>query len=145
MKATSGANEMASQGEKFLQHGGYCGSIEVNLDDELLHGRLLYIRDAITYEGADLASLKIAFAEAVDDYLAFCRKVGDSPDRPFSGTFNVRIPPALHRDAAIAADKAGISLNKLVEEAIRQLLVNAPPAARPASAAARRAPAARRR
>lgn len=114
---------MASHGEKILQHGGYYGSVEVNLEDELLHGRLLYIRDAITYEGTDLPSLRAAFAEAVDGYLAFCRKVGDEPDKPFSGTFNVRIPQSLHRDAAIAADRAGISLNKLVEEAIRQKLV----------------------
>jgi predicted HicB family RNase H-like nuclease len=123
MKGTSKANEMASQGEKFLHHGGYYGSVEVNLEDELLHGRLMYIRDAITYEGTDLASLKTAFTSAVDNYLAFCTKVGDEPDKPFSGTFNVRIPQTLHRDAAITADKAGISLNKLVEEAIRQRLV----------------------
>lgn len=114
---------MASQGEKFLRHGGYYGSVEVNLEDELLHGRLMYIRDMITYEGTDLASLRIAFANAVDNYLAFCKEVGDEPDKPFSGTFNVRVPQSLHRDAAITADKAGISLNKLVEEAIRQRLV----------------------
>lgn len=113
---------MASQGEKFLRHGGYYGSVEVNLEDELLHGRLLYIRDTFTYEGTDLPSLRAAFAEAVDGYLAFCRRTGDEPDKPFSGTFNVRIAPSLHRDAAVAADRAGTSLNKLVEEAIRQRL-----------------------
>jgi len=41
-------------------------------------------------------------------------------EKPFKGSFNVRIKAELHRQAAQAASARGISLNALVEEAIRQ-------------------------
>jgi predicted HicB family RNase H-like nuclease len=56
----------------------------------------------------------------VDEYLAFCAENGKQPEKPFKGSFNVRIKADLHRQAAQAAFARGISLNTLVEDAIRQ-------------------------
>jgi predicted HicB family RNase H-like nuclease len=42
-----------------------------------------------------------------------------APERPFKGSFNVRIQPELHRKAALAAATRGLSLNAFVEDAIR--------------------------
>ncbi len=53
-----------------LEFKGYLGSIEISDDDELLHGRLELIRDIVVYESDDAKSLKVAFQEAVDDFLA---------------------------------------------------------------------------
>jgi predicted HicB family RNase H-like nuclease len=60
------------------------------------------------------------FRSAVDEYLKFCRDGGKEPERPFKGSFNVRVAPDLHRKAALAASTRGVSLNALVEDAIRQ-------------------------
>ena len=53
-----------------LEYKGYLGSIEYSDEDEVLHGRLEFIRDLVTYEGTDAKGLKQAFQDAVDDYLA---------------------------------------------------------------------------
>ncbi len=110
---------MARNGDKILNYKGYHGSIEVSVDDDLIYGKVLYVRDLISYDASSVAGIKAAFEEAVDRYLAFCAEVGDSPEKPFSGSFNVRIDQSLHREAVIAADREGISLNQFVENAVR--------------------------
>ena len=49
----------------------------------------------------------------------FAKKNDKQPEKPFKGSFNVRIQPELHRKAALAASARGLSLNAFVEDAIR--------------------------
>ncbi|MQX35013.1 type II toxin-antitoxin system HicB family antitoxin [Roseospira navarrensis] len=98
---------------------GYVGSLAYSAEDGVFHGRLEFIRDLVTYEGTDAASLRAAFEGAVDDYLALCAEEGRAPDTPFKGSFNVRPGPDLHRRAMLAARRKGISLNVLVRDALR--------------------------
>ena len=102
----------------YFQYKGYVGSAEVDIESNTLFGRLLFIRDAIGYSAVSPAELKRAFEEAVDDYLETCKTFGDSPELPCKGSFNVRIGPELHMQAAMEARKKGIGLNDLVCEAI---------------------------
>lgn len=94
-----------------LTYKGFTGSIEASLEDECLHGRILFIDDLITYEGDTIPRLKTAFHEAVNRYLSYCKKTGKPANKPYSGTFNIRVGEKLHRAAAIAAGKADVSLN----------------------------------
>ncbi|WP_087688017.1 type II toxin-antitoxin system HicB family antitoxin [Pandoraea sp. PE-S2R-1] len=103
---------------KVLDHKGYVGSIDTSLEDDVLHGKILFINDLVTYEGQTLGELRKAFVEAVDFYLDTCAENDVEPDKPCSGGFNVRIPPATHRAAQIAAARRGVSLNEFVGEAI---------------------------
>ena len=105
-----------------LEHRGYLGSVLYSDEDEILHGRLEFIRDLVTYEGADATSLKRAFCEAVDDYLEMCRSEGREPDVPLKGSFNVRPGRELHRRAMLYARREGISLNAVVTHALRRML-----------------------
>src|ERR1700726_3887523 len=91
------------QMNKQFEYQGYIGSAEVDIENGLLFGRLLFIRDAITYNAATVEELKDAFHEAVDDYLAACEEDGSEPDVPCKGSFNVRVGPERHRKVAIAA------------------------------------------
>jgi predicted HicB family RNase H-like nuclease len=100
--------------EPYLEYKGYIGSAEVDAENDVLVGKLLYIRDTITYTARTPAKLRAAFQEAVDDYLATCEEEGDEPDVPFKGSFNVRVGPARHRAAAIAARLKDIGLNEFV-------------------------------
>lgn len=106
----------------YFQHRGYAGSVEYSGDDDCLYGKVLFIRSLLTYEGTDVAELKSAFVEAVEDYLADCKERGVKPEQPFKGSFNVRISPISHRKAALRAAKEGVSLNKLVERALEKEL-----------------------
>lgn len=101
-----------------LEYKGYIGSAELDTEGKCFVGRLLYITDVIAYSALDYDGLVKSFQEAVDDYLEMCREAGDKPEQPCKGSFNVRIGPALHRDAALRARNEGISLNELVQRAI---------------------------
>lgn len=113
-----------------LTHKGFTGSGEMSLEDDCLVGRVLFIDDIITYEGATVAELVANFQSAVDDYLDYCKRTGKPANKPYSGTFNVRIGPQLHREAVMAASATGINLNEFVTTAIEAKLktVSASPA-----------------
>ena len=73
-----------------LEYKGYLGSFEYSNEGEVLHGRLEFIRDLVTYELKDAKGIRVAFQEAVDDYLDLCEAEGRKPDVPLKGSFNVR-------------------------------------------------------
>jgi predicted HicB family RNase H-like nuclease len=101
-----------------LKYKDFYGNVEYSANDECFFGKIVGISDLITFEGNSVASLKEAFAEAVEDYLVLCREVGKEPQKTYRGSFNIRISPELHRQATIIASSQGISLNALVEKAI---------------------------
>lgn len=104
---------------KTILYKGYTGSIEVSVEDSCLHGRVLFIDDIITYEGVTVADLAAAFEGAVDRYVTYCKETGKAANKPYSGTFNVRVGPQLHRKAAQKAYALGINLNVFVTKAIK--------------------------
>ncbi|WP_138422515.1 type II toxin-antitoxin system HicB family antitoxin [Maritimibacter alexandrii] len=103
-----------------LKYKGYVGSVEVDVNDDLLFGKLLHIRDLVNYEAETPSGLKIAFESAVDDYLQDCLELGVDPDVPFKGAFNVRVTPELHRDLAICAKSQGKTMNEYVGHVLRR-------------------------
>lgn len=102
-----------------LNYKGFTGSSDVSLEDDCLIGRIQFIDDIITYEGETVSELATNFNAAVDRYLAYCKHTGKPAGKPYSGTFNVRVGPELHREAAIAADEDSINLNEFVAGAIK--------------------------
>ena len=80
-----------------MEYKGYIGKVAIDDEAGILYGEVINIRDVITFEGTSVAELQIAFHESVDDYLAFCTERGESPEKPFSGKFVVRLPAELHR------------------------------------------------
>lgn len=103
-----------------LEYKGFYGSSEVSIEDDVLFGQLLFICDLVTYEADNVSELKVAFEDAVDDYIAFCKKHGKEPEKPCKGTFNVRVSPALHRASVIEAKKRNISLNQFVADCLEK-------------------------
>ena len=71
-----------------------------------------------------------AFHEAVEDYLETCQRIGKEPNKTYKGSFNVRIPAEMHREAAIYAASVAISLNDFVKTAIEYALKAASASAR---------------
>lgn len=98
----------------------YIGSVRFSVEDEVFYGKLEGIKDLVSYEGQSVGELKQAFHGAVDDYLEFCRKKGKEPEKPYKGSFNVRLSPELHRKLAQKAMTEGISLNQFVQKAIKE-------------------------
>jgi predicted HicB family RNase H-like nuclease len=72
----------------------------------------------VGFHGESVEELRIAFDEAVDDYLETCERAGISPQRPYSGKVMLRIPPELHAEIAMRAEASGKSLNQWAAETL---------------------------
>ncbi len=104
---------------KNLDYKNYTGTIEYSKEDDLLYGKVLGIKGLISYEGKTGQELESDFKEAVDMYLAQCKQEDIIPEKPFKGSFNVRVSADLHQKAALLALQDKISLNSFVAESIR--------------------------
>lgn len=107
-----------------LEYKGYCAKIEFSVEDRVLYGKIEGIKDLVNFESDNVEQIEQEFKNAVDDYLELCRELGQEPDKTYSGSFNVRISPVLHRSLAMQAAKSGESLNKTVEKAIDSYINN---------------------
>jgi predicted HicB family RNase H-like nuclease len=60
--------------KNILKHEGFIGSVSFSAEDEVFYGRLEGIEDLVTFEGSTMEELKLAFKEAVEDYLVICNE-----------------------------------------------------------------------
>ena len=105
-----------------IEYKGYYGSVHYSSEDDILYGKLEGIRGLINYEATTIKELKESFQEAVDDYLETCKELEKEPEKPFKGSFNVRIGPELHQKIAILAEKQEKSINKIICEALERYI-----------------------
>ena len=103
-----------------IKYRKYYANIVYEAEDDLLVGRLLGINDIVSFEGKSVKKIKIAFKDAVDDYLNYYKEIGEQPNKPFSGKVMFRIAPEIHAKAALAAQLKGISLNQWAEEVLNK-------------------------
>ena len=106
------------------EYKGYYTKIEYSVEDKVLFGKIEGINDLVNFESAFAEEIEKEFHLAVDDYLEYCAELGKEPNKTYSGTFNIRIKPSLHKALAIKANKEDISLNKAVEQAINNYVNN---------------------
>lgn len=101
-----------------LKYKDYEGTAELDMARRICRGKILFIDDLVTYEAASPAKLQTEFEAAVDDYIETCTTLGREPQKPLRGQFNVRIPPALHKAAALRALADNVSLNDVAVRAL---------------------------
>lgn len=59
---------------KELHYRGFTGSIEYSKEDHLYYGKVLGIKDLISYEGTSKSELFLDFRGAINDYIRIRRK-----------------------------------------------------------------------
>ncbi|MEI6386668.1 MAG: type II toxin-antitoxin system HicB family antitoxin [Spirochaetota bacterium] len=101
-----------------LAYKDFMGSVHFSADDEVFFGKIEGIEDLVSFEGNSVTEIKKAFEEAVEDYAQICRDNGTQLEKSYKGSFNVRIPPDLHRKVRRTAVKLGISLNQFIQKAV---------------------------
>ncbi len=101
-----------------MNYKGYIGHVNYDDESKIFSGEVINTRDVITFQGTSVDELEEAFHDSIDDYLEFCSSRGEEPEKPYSGKFNLRLDPELHRQVAIEASLAHKSLNAWVREAI---------------------------
>ena len=99
-----------------MEFKGYIGHVEFDDEAEIFHGEVINTRDVITFQGKTVDEIKQAFRDSVEDYLEYCAKLGQQPEKPFTGKFMLRIPPELHRRIYVAAKQSGESINAWIKE-----------------------------
>ncbi len=103
-----------------MTYKGYLGSVAYSEKDQVFFGKIEGINGLVNFEGESVKELTEAFHEALDDYLAYCKDEGIEPDKSYTGTLNIRLTPAIHRQIAMLAKQAGLTLNGYIKEALEE-------------------------
>lgn len=106
-----------------LNYKGYIGHVEYDDVNRVFTGSVVNSQSVITFHGSSVDELEKEFRLSVDDYLEWCEQEGIEPERIYSGKFNVRFQPELHKRAAITAKKLGMSLNSFIEKSTEDELI----------------------
>lgn len=101
-----------------LKYKDYYATVHFSTEDEVFYGKVLGINDLISFEGESVRELKKSFKDAIEDYLDTCNELNKEPDKTYKGSFNIRIPSDLHRQASVVASVKNMSLNDFVRYAI---------------------------
>jgi predicted HicB family RNase H-like nuclease len=105
---------------KPMTYKGYAAHIGYSDEDKLFVGRVVGIRDIITFHGACVSEIEDAFQEAVDFYLDSCAERNEQPNKPYSGKLLVRMPIEIHEAVAMMAEVKGKSINQWIVETLEE-------------------------
>ncbi len=111
-----------------LKYKGYSGTVEFSEEDNCLFGKIIGMnKNVITYEGKTVEELKADFETGIDLYLESCNERGIKPQKPYSGSLNIRIPSEIHSQLALKAQQTGRSINAIIKDLLsnQQNLLNA--------------------
>ncbi len=78
LSRTSGTGEGYSA---TIEYKDYLAEIEQDIEDNILVGRVVGIKDGINFHGDNMDEIVTAFIESIEDYLAACKKLGTSPEK----------------------------------------------------------------
>lgn len=103
-----------------MTYQGYAAKIEYSDEDKCLVGRIAGIQDVIGFHADNVTDLRLAFEDAVEDYLSYCSEQGREPQRPASGKISLRIHPEVHAAINVAAEVSGKSVNQWINDTLIQ-------------------------
>jgi predicted HicB family RNase H-like nuclease len=101
-----------------MTYKGYTGFVEKDDEAGIWFGRVIGIKDVITFKAETLEQAREEFEISVDDYLEFCQDLGEEPDPPFSGEVAFNTTPENYHNILFAAAKAGKSIDAWVDEVL---------------------------
>lgn len=90
---------------------GYSAKVEYDAELDMFRGAILGLAGGADFYGKNPRELRAEFRKSLQVFLAVCREKGIELRRNYSGKFNLRIPPELHEQLAIAAQAEGKSIN----------------------------------
>ncbi|MEM9451734.1 MAG: type II toxin-antitoxin system HicB family antitoxin [Cyanobacteria bacterium P01_E01_bin.6] len=72
-----------------IDYKGYLAEVTIDEESGLLFAQMIGMRDGVTAQAETYAQLKQEFAASIDDYLEWCAELGDTPEKPYSGKFQL--------------------------------------------------------
>lgn len=105
-----------------LVYKGFIGSVHFSTDDRIFFGKVEGVDDLITFEGSTVDELENGFKQMVDEHIKDCEIEGIPVEKSYKGTLNVRLNPAVHKQAAKQAILKGQTLNQFIQQAVKNQL-----------------------
>jgi predicted HicB family RNase H-like nuclease len=94
-----------------LSYKDYRAEFGFDADADLLHGRVIGINAVVDFYGKDVDELKKEFKASIEDYIGYCAKLGQRPEKSWTGKLTLRPTEEQRRRYAVAAAIAHKSLN----------------------------------
>ena len=107
-----------------MTYQNYSAKVEYDPVDKIFVGHIVGIRDIVGFHGSTVEELESAFHDAVHHYLEVCEKIGQSPQRSYSGKLTLRIPPEIHMAVATAAEINSKSINQWATDVLKQAAIS---------------------
>lgn len=101
-----------------LRYRGYSARIDFDSRENVFSGEVVGMSEILRFHGGSVEELRADFEFAIDHYLKDCEASGVSPGYQASGRILLRLGPAQHAAALVAAKSAGISLNTWLAQAV---------------------------
>lgn len=99
---------------------GYQAVIAFDPEIQMFRGEFVGLNGGADFYATDVDGLRHEGEISLRLFLEACQKRGVEPRKHFSGKLSLRLDPATHEAAVIAAAAHGQSLNQWATEAVRQ-------------------------
>jgi len=109
---------------KGMKYKGYIAKVEFDPEDHIFVGHIIGITDVVGFHGESVKELETAFREAVDNYLDACKKLGQEPNKTYSGNLMLRVPAEIHAAVATTAKASGKSINQWAADVLETACLN---------------------
>ena len=99
---------------------GYKAKIEYDSEHDQFRGEILGLNGGADFYGTSPKQLRKEFKRSLQTFLEVCEEKGISPHKEYSGKFNLRITPSLHKKVAENATAQSKSINQFVSDLISE-------------------------
>lgn len=107
-----------------MKINGHQAVIVFDPEIELFRGEFVGLNGGADFYASDVAGLQREGAISLAVFLKACKEKGIEPLKSFSGKFVLRVDPAIHEAAALAAAADGKSLNQWAAEVLKTSLLS---------------------
>jgi len=99
---------------------GYQALISYDAEINMFRGEFISLNGGADFYANDIEGLIREGELSLNIFLKMCQEDGVSPEKQYSGKFNVRLPSDLHKNLAICASARGQSINQLIIESLKK-------------------------
>ncbi|HHW7568061.1 TPA: type II toxin-antitoxin system HicB family antitoxin [Mannheimia haemolytica] len=99
---------------------GYKAVIAYDPETELFRGEFIGLNGGADFYADNVIQLKKEGELSLNIFLELCREKGIEAFKQYSGKFNVRLSPELHKAAVIAATAENLSLNEWINQTLEK-------------------------
>ena len=103
-----------------IEYKGYIGAVDFDPEIDLFHGTVINTNDVITFYGKSVSELREEMEKSVEGYLEFCRELGITPEKPFSGEFMIQMSPETHCKLALNAERLNLDFSVYLQEILEK-------------------------